>query len=463
MIQLRPFQEDILNQARLLIRRGEKRILIQSPTRSGKTILAAAMLGNSASKGLRSWFIVHRRELLRQSSARFSTCDVTHSFIAANEFYDRRRLVSICGVGTLTRRLERVEQPDIIIYDECHHMAASSWNAVQKRFPNAIHIGLSATPERLDGKGLDVYFDHLILGPEPEWLIENGYRAPCKIYAPNPVSMEGVATSMGDYAKSDVQKRMDKRSITGDAIGHYNKLCRGAQFVAFCAGIEHSKHVAEQFTANGIPCLQVDGESSDDERAEAIRKLESREILGVSNVDLYGEGIDLPSLQAVILLNPTKSLTKYMQQSSRGATPEKNKPYYVILDHAGNSLRLGLPDDPIEWSLKGREKAPKGSKAEVATKSCPICFAVLRPMVAKCPDPCGHVFINKERKVTVKEGELQEVDVAAARYKRLNEQRAADTVEALVALGQQRGYKNPHAWAYQLNRAREAKQAKRRH
>ena len=83
-------------------------------------------------------------------------------------------------------------------------------------------------------------------------------------------------------------------------------------------------------------------------------------------------------------------------------------------------------------------------------------------MVAKCPDPCGHVFINKERKVTVKEGELQEVDVAAARYKRLNEQRAADTIESLVALAVQRGYKNPHGWAYQLNKAREAKQAKRR-
>ena len=462
MIQARPFQDDMLNEARAKLRALIRRILFQAPTGSGKTILAAIMLGNSASKGLRSWFVVHRKELLRQSSSRFRDAGVAHSFIASNEYYDKRAMVHICGVQTLVRRLDRVEKPDIIIWDECHHAAATSWSKIMAQYPDTIHIGLSATPERLDGKGLDKYFDYIIKGPTVEWLIEHGYLSPYKIYAPNPVSMEGVATSMGDYAKSDVQKKMDKRSITGDAITHYNKLCRGAQFIAFCSGIEHSKHVAEQFTAAGIPCLHVDGETPDDERLEAMRKLESREVLGLSNVDLFGEGVDVPSLQAVILLRPTQSRGLHLQQIGRALRPSANKPYAVILDHAGNSLRLGLPDDPIEWSLKGREKAPKGSKAEVATKSCPICFAVVRPMVAKCPDPCGHVFINKERKVTVKEGELQEVDVAAARYKRLNEQRAADTVEALVALGQQRGYKNPHAWAYQLNRAREAKQAKRR-
>lgn len=457
---LRPFQDDILDQVRALLREGHKRILIQSPTRSGKTILAAAMLGNSARKGLRSWFVVHRRELIRQSSARFKTAGIPHSFVAANQDYDKRNNVFLCGVQTLVKRLNRVDKPNIIIWDECHHMAARTWEIIMETYPDEIHIGLSATPKRLDGKALRKYFTKLVKGPTPEWLIENGYRAKCKIYAPNPVSMAGVRTSMGDYAKSETQKRMDKRSITGDAIGHYLKLCRGAQFVVFCAGIEHSKHVAEQFTENGIPCIHVDGNTQDDERDEVIRKLESREIMGVSNVDLYGEGIDLPSLQCVILLNPTQSLTKYMQAASRGATPEENKPYYVILDHAGNSLIHGLPDDDFEWSLDGEEKTKGASKAEVNVKSCPECFAVVRNTVITCQ--CGHRFVPKERKVNVKEGELQEVDVEALRRNRLNEQREAASLEALTELGVRRGYKNPAAWAWNLTKARDMKRAKRK-
>jgi len=355
--------------------------------------------------------------------------------------------------------MSKVGDPDIIVWDECHHAAASSWSTIMAAYPNAIHIGLSATPERLDGQGLDKYFDHIVRGPSVAWLIEQGYLSKYKIYAPNPVSMEGAKTSMGDYAKSETQKRMDKRSITGDAIGHYNKLCRGAQFIAFCSGVEHSKHVAEQFTLAGIPCLHVDGETPDAERAEAMHKFQSREVLGLSNVDLFGEGVDVPSLQAVILLRPTQSRGLHLQQIGRALRPAANKPYAVILDHAGNSLRLGLPDDEIDWTLEGRPKCKGQAKQEVATKSCPVCFAVVRPAVAQCD--CGHRFIVKERKVNVTEGELQEVDVAALRHNRLNEQRAADTVEALVALAIKRGYKNPTGWAYQLNKARDMKRAKR--
>jgi superfamily II DNA or RNA helicase len=203
----------------------------------------------------------------------------------------------------------------------------------------------------------------------------------------------------------------------------------------------------------------VDGETPDEERKEAMRKLESREVLGLSNVELFGEGVDVPTLQAVILLRPTQSRSLHFQQIGRALRPSVNKPHAVILDHAGNSLRLGLPDDDIEWSLQGREKAKAGTKQEMPVKSCPICFAVVRTAVAQCQ--CGHRFVAKERKVVVKEGELQEVDVAALRNSRLNEQRSADTVEELIALAIKRGYRNPHGWAYQLNKAREAKKLRR--
>ena len=459
MIESRPFQNEMLDAARAKLKQAVRKILLQSPTGSGKTILSAIMLGNAARKGLTCWFVVHRKELIRQSSSRFKQAEIPHSFIAAGMDYDKRHKVFICGVMTLARRLDKVGVPDIIVWDESRHIAAKSYDSIFNAYPDAIHIGLDATPERLDGQGMDKYFDCIIKGPSVAWLIEQGYLSKYKIYAPNPVSMEGAKTVMGDYAKSETQKRMDKRSITGDAIGHYNKLCRGAQFIAFCSGVEHSMHVAEQFTANGIPCLHVDGETPDDERAEAMRKFEAREVLGLSNVELFGEGVDVPSLQAVILLRPTQSRSLHLQQIGRALRPAANKPYAVILDHAGNSLRLGLPDDEVDWTLEGSPRGKGKAKQEVMVKSCPECFAVVRNTVITCQ--CGHRFVPKERKVNVKEGELQEVDVEALRRNRLNEQRAADTVESLIALAIKRGYRNPQGWAYQLNKARDMKRAKR--
>ena len=154
MIQLRTYQEDGINQMRALMRRGCKSILYTAPTGSGKTALTAHMLHTAAGKGLRSLFVVHRRELITQSAETFNKEGLKYGIIAGGFTEDRRHVTQLASVQTLAKRLSSVLSPSLCVWDECHHLAAGSWKKIFQAFPNAYHIGLSATPQRLDGKGL---------------------------------------------------------------------------------------------------------------------------------------------------------------------------------------------------------------------------------------------------------------------------------------------------------------------
>ena len=314
------------------------------------------MLGTAAERGMPSWFIVHRRELINQSSRAFTGEGIKHGIISANYEVNRTALVQIASIQTLSRRYHKYRVPSLIVWDECHHIAANSWSKIFSLYPNSVHIGLTATPERLDGTGLDKWFRVMVKGPSVAWLIENKYLSNYKLYAPSKVDLTNVRTRMGDYVGSELTAVVDKPSITGDAIKHYKKLADGKRAVVFCASIEHSKHVVKQFLDAGIPAAHVDGETDINERDAAIRRFRDGTIKILSNVELFGEGFDVPCIEAAILLRPTQSLGLYLQQVGRSLRPNPGKDYAVILDHAGNCERHGLPDDEREWTLAGREK-----------------------------------------------------------------------------------------------------------
>jgi len=252
---------------------------------------------------------------------------------------------------------------------------------------------------------------------------------------------------------------MDKPTITGDAIGHYQRLARGKSAVAFCVSVEHSKHVAAEFRAAGVLAWHVDGETPYGERKEAIRAFRNGEIRVLTNVDLFGEGFDLPSLEVSILLRPTKSLGLYLQQVGRCLRPAPGKERALILDHAGNILRHGMPDDERDWQLSGREKKKKDTSGGPPIRQCPKCFNVHRP-APQCPE-CGHVYEGAPREVETVAGELSEVDVLRVRAAKKEEQQNARTIADLIELGKKRGYKNPDAWAAHLFTSRIAADSKR--
>lgn len=456
-LQLRGYQQEIIDQLRSRMLAGQRRLLVCSPTGSGKTALTANMLGTSAKKGMNSQFIVHRRELVKQSALAFYKAEVSHG-IVANQFpQDPRPLVQICSVQTLAKRFHKQRIPQLVIWDECHHIAAGSWEKIFKAYPNAFHIGLTATPERLDGKGLRKYFSEMIRGPEVSWLIENGYLAPYRLYAPGSVSLENVRKQMGDYRKADLISVVDKPRITGDAIKEYQKVADGKRAVVFCVSVKHSEHVVSSFNAAGIRAVHVDGESDPYTRDQALKDFADGKIKILSNVDLFGEGFDLPSIEAVILLRPTQSLGLYLQQVGRALRPSPGKSEAIILDHVGNYERHGLPDELREWSLDGKKGRLQNKDASgPSLKVCDNCFAAQMPGATSCRY-CNHEFPIKPREVEQVDGELVEVDPKQAQIKRKREQASAKTFDELVEIGKQRGYKRPYGWAKHIFNARQQK------
>ena len=444
---LRPYQSDIIAETRGHMLSGQRSILIRAPTGSGKTILTAHMLKTAADKGMPSLFVVHRRELIKQSIRAFDQVGVPHGVVAAGFVEDPRHMVQICSVGTLARRLNKVREPRLVIWDECHHLAAGSWAAIYSAYRKAFHIGLTATPIRLDGTGLGKWFSVMVEGPSVSWLIENGFLSPYKMYAPTTLNLSGVHTRMGDFVRSELSAAMDKPSITGDAVREYKKLAQGRRAVVFCVSIEHSKHVVSQFQAAGFKAEHVDGETPAELRDQAIRRFESGETQILSNVDLFGEGFDLPSLEVSILLRPTQSLGLYLQQVGRALRPSPGKTHAIILDHAGNCSRHGLPDDDREWSLEGRAKRQGQKEQQVSVKICPKCFAAQTAGKASCLY-CGTEFEIKPRTVDHVEGELTEINKDSLKRRKVDvERHQCQTLEELVALGKRRNYKRPHYWA----------------
>ncbi len=460
-LQLRPYQADIIEQTRALMLKGCRSILITSPTGSGKTCLTASMLSTSASRNMGSIFVVHRRELIKQSTRTFSNAGVRHGIIAANFPEDSRHLIQIAGVQTLANRLDKIKEPKLIVWDECHHVAAAGWSKIFAAYPDAFHIGLTATPARLDGTGLGKWFKEIVRGPDVRWLIDNGYLSDYKIYAPQTVSLHGVHTRMGDYNKTEAAEAVDKPTITGDAISHYQRLANGKRAVVFCVSIQHSIHVVEQFKASGIKAIHVDGETPEHIRDMAIESFIEGRTQVLSNVDLFGEGFDVQGIEAVILLRPTMSIGLYLQQIGRSLRPQLGKTA-IILDHVGNCARHGLPDEVREWSLEGRPKTRSKDPDAVAVKVCPKCFAAQLPGKSAC-QYCGYTYAIQPREVKQVAGELKEVDpeIIAARRNRKLEEEEADTVEALITLAQKRKYKNPRGWAYKINQVRQAYKMKR--
>lgn len=468
---LRPYQTDLVDRTRAALAR-HKSVLVQLATGGGKTGLASFMLGRAAERGKRSVFTVHRQELLEQTQKTFAEFGIPCGVVAPGHYPRPHELVQIASIDTLRSRLKRgkpVPPADMLVVDEAHHLAAPTWQFVKGSYAEKNAgirtIGLSASPERRDGKGLDDQFDVMVEGPSVRWLMDNGFLADYRAFAPSAPDLSGVHTVKGDYDKAEAEAAMDKSSITGDAIDHYIRHARGRKFIAFCVSIKHSLHTMEQFRAAGVACWHVDGETDRAERKMAMDDFRRGDLQGLLNVDLFGEGLDVPDAEVMIGLRPTKSLALFLQQCGRVLRPQPGKTA-LILDHGSNLARHGLVDDERHWSLQGRKarkKIEEDAEDNVQTRQCPACFYVHRP-APSCP-ACGHVYEAQPREVEERAGELVEIDKERMRHAMKEETRNARTEEALTALGRSRGYANPEGWARVQVRIREeyrAKFAKRR-
>ncbi|MEH3121194.1 MAG: DEAD/DEAH box helicase [Sphingomonas phyllosphaerae] len=431
----------------------DRTVLVQLATGGGKTVTSAYMVKTAAQRGRRCWWVVHRREIILQASRTFWSMEIPHSLVMGGSIGDVDAMVQVGSVQTLARRIGKLPPPDLIIFDECHHMGAAQYQQIFEACPRAQIVGLTATPWRLDGRGLGQWFESMVQGPTVADLMDRGALCDYRLFAPSAADVTGVATQGGDFKRDDLAKLMDKPSIVGDAVAHYRKLAPGKRAIAFAVSIEHSKHVAEQFTVAGISAAHVDGSMDSGARDAIVSDFSAGRIQVLTNADLFGEGFDVPAVEAVILLRPTQSLSLHLQQIGRALRPAPGKPHAIILDHAGNAMRHGLPDDDREWSLEDRQKKKRGAKTEVPVKQCPECFRVHQP-APECPQ-CGHTYATQAREVEQVEGTLEVVDLDAIRARKRHELKSARTLDQLIELGKQRRYKYPVAWAGHIMKQRQ--------
>jgi superfamily II DNA or RNA helicase len=449
-MNLRPYQQQLVIDIRLQYQLGHRKVLMVLSTGGGKTCIFSHIAQAAAKKGNRICILVHRAELLDQASRSLSSMSVQHGLIQANRAMDLSAAVQVASVQTLARRLHKLPRDffQLVIIDEAHHSNAGTWAKVLEHFHQAHLLGVTATPIRLDGRGLGEHYQAMVEGPSAAWLTDNGYLAPARVLAPPGFDTTGLRKRMGDFDTKEAEHRIG--TIMGDCLSHYRKHLDGQTAIAFCCSVAHAEAVARLFISAGIPAASIDGSMTSEQRRDLLQALGTGRIKVLTSCALIGEGVDVPSVGGCILLRPTASTSLHLQMIGRCLRPQPGKTA-VILDHVGNVPRLGHHLEPRDWTLDGlakrdREKAP-------SVKVCPQCFATSMSAAQVCRE-CGHVFAPQEtRELKQVEGEL--VEVAARERKR--EQGSAQSLQDLIHLGQQRGYKNAVAWAKHVMYARSNK------
>ena len=266
-----------------------------------------------------------------------------------------------------------------VVVHNCHHLVkGSTWDKCIQAMPNAKGIGFTATPIRLDGKGLGLHdaglFQTMVIAPGARELIEQGYIADYKIVCPSSVKGIELAriSSNGDYRKEDIQEIIGRSSIVGDMYAAYNKYLQGLKGLVFTDSVESAERMSKEFNELGIPSAAISGKTAPETRAKALEKLQQGVLKIVFNCELFGEGTDLPAINFVIMARPTKSFGLYYQQFFRPLTKDGDKKG-IIVDMVGNVLRHGLPDADIKWTLDGVKKGSKPRSSE-SIRVCPECM-----------------------------------------------------------------------------------------
>jgi len=394
-LKLRPYQDDLVNKIRDSIKSGSKSICAVLGCGGGKSVIQGKISSSATLKGNRVLFLVHRKELCEQIEGTFAICGVNFE------------LCDISMVQTVSRRLDKIEKPDIIITDECHHSLAKTYIKIYEKFPEALRLGFTATPVRDKEGGLGTIYETMITGVKTEWLISNSFLSPYKYYSIKLAETKGLKTKMGDFDKKQVALLMEKSQIFGDTVDNWLKISPNTKTIVYCSTVEASKKTAEAFNKANISAAHLDGETPKAKRKNTIDDFRQGKIDVLVNVDLFGEGFDVPDCETVVLLRPTKSLTIHIQQSMRSMRYKEGKTA-VIIDHVGNVYRHGFPDDEREWSLKSKKATRKEN--EIKIRDCIKCFTTFSFNHRVCPF-CGYEILNESRyEKEMIDYELEELD-----------------------------------------------------
>jgi superfamily II DNA or RNA helicase len=357
LLQLRDYQESLIQGIYERWKLGDKRVMAQMPTGAGKSCLFAAIARDLAAEGV--LVIAHRQELIYQAQAHLQRwCDEPVGVIMAGCKPNPLFGIQVASIQTLMRR--SLPKAGLVIIDESHHSISRTYKEVINAYPNAYILGVTATPCRADGTGFDDLFESLVCGPTVKQLIKAGHLSKYRMFADaNPISTKGVKTTAGDFNQKQLANAVDAIALSGNLIDSYRQYADGKRNVVFAINVEHSQTIAERFNAAGIPAKHLDGTTPSEERKAALDAFRAGTIQVLSNCNLISEGFDLPAIECVQLARPTKSLSLFLQQVGRALRPADGKDHAVIIDHTKNWAIFGRPDRDRIWTLEGVQEEIK--------------------------------------------------------------------------------------------------------
>ncbi len=414
-MELRNYQKTQLSMLRQGVASKQWTQMLMSPTGSGKTEVAKAIIKGAHSKGKRAWFIVDGVKLLDQTLSRFMADGITAGAIQSDHpCTDHSLPIQVATIQSLRPRLQAMlnnRPPQLVVIDEAHVIHQAHIELIEWCKAHGVPvIGLSATPFR---RGLGLIFNRLVACITTRELTEQGFLVPTECYVPSVPSLKGVKTAAnGDWIEDELAQVMGDAQIVGDVVSHWKELGENRQTLVFACNVAHSKQLAEAFFNAGVMAAHIDGYMDGDEQDEIIRLYKAGKIKVLVSVGMLSKGFDDPATSCIVLARPTKSLMLHYQMLGRVLRTFMGKKYGIIIDHAGNLLRNGKPCDELPDQLDTGEGDPIDRRKqdqqpeEKKERACPQCKFMYSGLL--CPK-CGHEVLIKDG-VAVANGKLVKLE-----------------------------------------------------
>jgi len=466
MIQLRPYQSDLIARTYQSYQAGNRNVLAVLPTGGGKSVIVSQIILDGHQQGLTECVIAHRNELVGQMSLHVARRGIPHRIIASKSsvaqitaehrrefgrsFVNPDARCSVVSVDTLIARADTLaawaQQVNRWTIDEAHHvLRANKWGKAVTMFPNAYGLGVTATPSRADGMGLGSHaegvFSDMILGPTMRDLIDMGALSDYEIACPESDLLvdDGDFTANGDLSPRKGRLASQKSHIVGDVVIEYQRRALGKRAICFATDVETAGEMAQRFNEAGITAAAVSAKTPSDVRNDMIRRFRDGRVTVLVNVDLFGEGFDVPAVEVVIMARPTASLGVYLQQFGRALRPLEGKSHGLVIDHVSNWKRHGFPDKPHIWTLDRRDRRSKreADPDDIPLTACRSCSRPYERCLPACPY-CGEAPPVPEggaRSIEQVDGDLMLLDRAtlAAMRAAMQLEAPGDTMERVAA------------------------------
>jgi superfamily II DNA or RNA helicase len=398
---LRQYQLQLVDGIRNAFRQV-RRVLVQSATGSGKTVVIGATTEAAHKAGLRVLILATRTRLVRQIGDRLQAFHIPYGVIAA-AMPDRRwnaAAVQVCSVDTLYRRAivdKRMPMPpaDVVIFDEAHLALGESRAAILDAYPDALILGFTATPAKISGRPLSARFDKLVKGPTFKELFANKALVPPRIFS-SPVIAESELADItrdsksGDYAVGELAAAMSKPRLLGGVLVNWLRIANGKRTLIFACNKAHGAALLEDFLRAGVTAEMLTDQTPEFEREAAITRLERGDTLILISCSLLSYGVDIPSVECIVLARPTRSLVLYLQAVGRGMRPAPGKEHVIVIDHGRVVESLGMPHGDFDWSLDAAKNVNKSARESTTRQRCNVAE---KPRI--CPE-CAHLWAVSE-------------------------------------------------------------------